>query len=260
MKKTIIITVAMLCVFGAVVMFGADRVSTDWQQPQQDDVEISSSSPVEQVENELKIYKFIPVDWYGDVEADFQEGMISAQEALGYGCTAMEKVFSHINLADVTFGTAIINYAPYGAQETTPTYVFESVIEGKENIYPFNLCHFTVDAYTGEVTSLLFGEDIKHERPITQFYRSEKELLEYITQISESLGYEKFEKYYFENIKDTEYNGTDYKVFLLTEGEELLCFKGNTVNSDWSFCEHDGFTKEYIEFVKQNGKDFASEG
>ena len=56
MKKTIIITVAMLCVFGAVVMFGADRVSTDWQQPQQDDVEISSSSPVEQVENELKIY------------------------------------------------------------------------------------------------------------------------------------------------------------------------------------------------------------
>ena len=176
MKKTIIITIAMLCVFGAVVMFGADRVSTDWQQPQQDDVEISSSSPVEQVENELKIYKFIPVDWYGDVEADFQEGMISAQEALGYGCTAMEKVFSHINLADVTFGTAIINYAPYGAQETTPTYVFESVIEGKENIYPFNLCHFTVDAYTGEVTSLLFGEDIKHERPITQFYSSEKEL------------------------------------------------------------------------------------
>ena len=58
MKKTMIITVAMLCVFGAVVMFGADRVSNDWQQPQQDDVEISTVSPIEQVENSIKKYEY----------------------------------------------------------------------------------------------------------------------------------------------------------------------------------------------------------
>ena len=41
MKKTIIITFAMLIVFGGVVIFGASKVSDQWHTPQQDDVEIS---------------------------------------------------------------------------------------------------------------------------------------------------------------------------------------------------------------------------
>ena len=59
MKKTIIITIAMLCVFGGAIIFGAGIVSTDWQKPSEDDVEISTVSPVERVEEEYNEYSYV---------------------------------------------------------------------------------------------------------------------------------------------------------------------------------------------------------
>ena len=59
MKKTIIITIAMLCVFGAVVMFGAGRVSNDWQQPQQDETNIEVKPVIDKVEEEIESYPYV---------------------------------------------------------------------------------------------------------------------------------------------------------------------------------------------------------
>ena len=53
MKKTIIITISMLCMFGAVVIFAASRVSNQWQTPQHDEIDLSVSYPVEIAEKEL---------------------------------------------------------------------------------------------------------------------------------------------------------------------------------------------------------------
>ena len=58
MKKTILITLAMLCVFGGVVAFGAGRVSDHWQTPWQDKLNLSIVSPVEMVNSEIKEYSF----------------------------------------------------------------------------------------------------------------------------------------------------------------------------------------------------------
>ena len=126
MKKTIIITVAMLCVFGAVVMFGADRVSTDWQQPQQDDVEISTVSPIEQVENSIKKYEYdiLSKDNIDDFfykgkkyrlipeenifeQTDIKDGMITYAEAISYGGTAVEKIYTDISLDNRKFIIAL---------------------------------------------------------------------------------------------------------------------------------------------------------
>ena len=49
MKKTIIITIAMLCVFGAAIMIGANEVSNKWQKTDEDELTITPNSPVENV-------------------------------------------------------------------------------------------------------------------------------------------------------------------------------------------------------------------
>ncbi|MBQ7816403.1 MAG: hypothetical protein IJ339_03455, partial [Oscillospiraceae bacterium] len=111
MKKTIIITIAMLCVFGAVVMFGSDIVSNDWQQPQQDDVEVSVKSPVLKVENEFKIYNFITPESKDERYKDLwdinyptyvepQEDMLTYMQAASYGGATIEKYFPHLDIGE----------------------------------------------------------------------------------------------------------------------------------------------------------------
>ena len=79
MKKTIFITLTMLIIFGGAVMFGASKVSNDWQQPQKDNMDIVVSSPVNMVENSLKEYKYtqdknhFAYDAYKDYEIELQK-------------------------------------------------------------------------------------------------------------------------------------------------------------------------------------------
>ena len=49
MKKTILITLAILASFGAIMVFGAGYIQNNWQAPIEDNVEISVNSPVEDV-------------------------------------------------------------------------------------------------------------------------------------------------------------------------------------------------------------------
>ena len=110
MKKTIIITLAMLIVFGGAVILGADIVQTDWQKPSEDDVEISSTSPVEQVENEFKIYNYVLSDsksmtykdlWEYDTSyySEPEKDMLTYMQAASYGGTFIEQNFSWIDIA-----------------------------------------------------------------------------------------------------------------------------------------------------------------
>ena len=93
MKKTIIITISMLCVFGAVVMFGADRVSNDWQQPQQDDkIDISIESPIENMESEIKKYPYKAND-----ESELEKGDVSYQEAVYTAGVVLEQIYENLS-------------------------------------------------------------------------------------------------------------------------------------------------------------------
>ena len=106
-KKTIIITIAMLCVFGGAVVFGAGKVATDWQHPNEDDVNISANSPVLQVENEFKIYNYITPESKDEKYKDLwstnypvyiqpQKDMLTYTQAASYGGTAIEKYLPHL--------------------------------------------------------------------------------------------------------------------------------------------------------------------
>ena len=98
MKKTIIITLAMLIIFGGAIIFGADRVSDQWQTPQKDDnISISIESPIENMESEIKKYPYKSND-----EAELEKGAVSYQEAVYAAGTVLEQIYKDINLQNQT--------------------------------------------------------------------------------------------------------------------------------------------------------------
>ena len=68
MKKVIIITISMLAVFSVLVGVSANQLTYRWQTPQQDEIELTASSPVEMVEKEYKEYPYIVDTDSGAVE------------------------------------------------------------------------------------------------------------------------------------------------------------------------------------------------
>lgn len=94
MKKTIIITIAMLCVFGAVVMFGADKVSTDWQQPQQDETNIEVKPVIDMIEEEFENYPYAK-----DIEIEeITEDMVTQQETAYIAGTMFEYFWQDLDM------------------------------------------------------------------------------------------------------------------------------------------------------------------
>ena len=193
MKKTIITTLAMLIIFGGAVIFGAGRVSTDWQKPNEDDVEISVVSPVENVENAIKEYTYNVLSkenkrqfFYTDGEypvspaenvfeqADVQQGMITYAEAVGYGASAMEKLWTDVSFDSSEFIIALEKMKTYKEGEELhkngvgvnfkfyrylPQYAFIG-----RNIENDKVFQYYVDAYTGRILSLYrIDEDLFDE-------------------------------------------------------------------------------------------------
>lgn len=273
MKKTIIITIAMLCVFGAVVMFGADKVSTDWQQPQKDNVEITVNSPVNMVENSLKEYKYVQDENHFATEAykafatEFVEGMISPQEAVAYGCTAMENVFPHLNLEEVTFGAVLINWPVMEDGISTPAYIFDALAEPTDIDMPAgvavipNRYSMVVDAYTGKVVYLAL-DDRSAARKITEtaeYIMTEQQVVEYITELCKVLGYDNPIKYCLHHLTESPAKGSFYEISVLTDDSQILVFDFDAINSWCHYNNHEFLHEEYMPQLMAKGVDIPVE-
>lgn len=141
MKKTIIITIAMLCVFGAVVMFGADRVSNDWQQPQQDETNIEVKPVIDKVEEEIASYPYNSESEFSNVT----EAMVSPQEIVYIGGTIFEYFWEDLDMKSCK---ANVFYDRSLKTKNGPLYDYwieYSDEDGYTNIRGF------IDEYTGEL-------------------------------------------------------------------------------------------------------------
>lgn len=270
MKKTIIITLAMLIVFGGAVIFGADRVSDQWQTPQKDDVNIIVNSPVDMVENSLKEYKYVQMDenhfaWaaYRDFVTEYADGMISPQEAVAYGCTAMEAVFPHLKLEDVSFGGVLVNWPIMEDGISTPAYLFDGLAAPADLDVPDGVAvllsryTMTVDAYTGKVIYLAL-DDPGARKKITEtakYIMTEQQVVGYIVDICRTLGYTNPVKYCLHHLSESPTKGSFYEISVLTDDNQLLIFTFDAVNSWCYYNNHEYFHEEYMPLMEAYGVD-----
>ena len=94
MKRTIIITLAMLIVFGGAVIFGADRVSDQWQTPQMDETNIEVKPVIDMVEEEFENYPYAK-----DIEIEeITEDMVTQQETAYIAGTMFEYFWQDLDM------------------------------------------------------------------------------------------------------------------------------------------------------------------
>ncbi len=151
MKKTLIITLIMLSVFGIAVMFGASYISQSWQKENVDYVNFTTTSPIQQMQQEVKTYQYKK---HGEINMpvniiSHSEGMLSWTEAVSICCESFENVFPDIDVADFTFNANLIMDDTYGK-------VF--VVEHSQSLEDtsFRLIQCRADAYTGRIVDVRF--------------------------------------------------------------------------------------------------------
>ena len=163
MKKTIIITLAMLCVFGGMVAFGAWQVSGHWQTQQQDKLNLSVVSPVERVNSEVKEYSFERfenfadqqpyADWYrqwNHFKTEHKDGMLTFAEAAAQGGTLAEELCTDLDLKDKTVAMELISVPDKSGATVFCGYYYNE----EETVY--TIAYF-IDAFTGKLVYLYYN-------------------------------------------------------------------------------------------------------
>ena len=117
MKKVIIITISMLAVFSVLVGASANQLTDRWQTPQQDEIELTTSSPVEMVEKEYKAigeYSYISNEennkmvsekeqFYEKTNFEMEPKMITYEQVAYIGGSLLEQIFPKEEIYDKQF-------------------------------------------------------------------------------------------------------------------------------------------------------------
>jgi len=269
MKKTIIITLTMLIIFGGAVMFGASRVSNDWQQPSEDDVEISANSPVELVQNEFKMYNFVLASdkpetyqtlWKYGVKYYIEptKDMLTYIQAASCGGTIIEQHFDWIDIGE------------------TPLFIELEDVPGKGAFYKVSyrtnyksaVCKF--DAYTCELYAIsaeggtegIPVEILKMERQHGQTNIEDKDIKERVLtavcEFTTEKGYPDVNKYITRSV------GEGYhEIYLTTETDIVLKvvirFNENEILRKTHFSV-DKNNVDVVEYINTIGESFVQEG
>ena len=250
MKKTIIITLSMLCMFGAVVIFAADRVSSSWKKSQQDNRELSVNSPIEKVETEYKTiqdFNHIVQETKG-----YKEDMIAFEEAAYIGGTYLEKIFTYDAFSNKPFGLYVSNKnSPH--HKSTPA-IIGYYEQKRTESFMQEYYTYAIDAYSGEILEIRsFSAEPKWEKDYT-----EEQALTYAVEIANILGYEKLQKYI---ITSTPYvtEETSFAVNFMIDDNKGISIGFNSIG-DTFLLKMDDENSEYLTHVKENGIEFVQEG
>ncbi|MBP1552489.1 MAG: hypothetical protein J6C04_09435, partial [Oscillospiraceae bacterium] len=142
MKKVIIITISMLAVFSVLVGVSANQLTDRWQTPQQDEIELTASSPVEMVEKEYKEYPYIVDTDSGAIEI-VQEGMLTYAEAASSMGSVLELAMPTLDMSDQTAKMGLYSYSQ---DKTKMVYVMRY---GDNSTRYGESIDIAADAYTG---------------------------------------------------------------------------------------------------------------
>lgn len=201
MKKTIIITIAMLVCFGIVLKIGAKGVADSWQKPRRDDVKPTTSSPVDRVEQEYKEYENIdinnldekqranyeyPGEYLSHYAISWQDGMLTLSQAANICGTMMESSFP-----DTTIKNSEILIGLIQEESGNPTYL--AFYDNCEENRKYSQCQ--IDAYTGKVIKLLNSNENEEKENIALTEENEERAIKSATEKLSELGYGDFKKY-----------------------------------------------------------------
>ena len=226
MKKTIIITLAMLIIFGGAIIFGADRVSDQWQTPQKDDnISISIESPIENMESEIKKYPYKSND-----EAELEKGAVSYQEAVYTAGTVLEQIYKDIDLqnqtADIYQPNMRTRIAPghYEACYSSP-----KLTEFTNEIEDFVYLVFWFDPVDGKVSYIRRIDDkfvTSTEMTGTKTELEDSVLLDKSLEFAEMMGFGECIEYTIslETLSVAADTNNYYSVLLKTKDSELIEF------------------------------------
>lgn len=269
MKKTLIITCVMLAVSICLVAFFSTQISAAWQESQESDINLTSSSPVEQVEEqyrELGAYPFIELEKHLEtldskrsweaLEAmaiEHEAGMISYEEAAYYGGMALEKLFPNETFTDKQFVMIPLKWkSPHMEEKTVIEGMYQIENPLDDPVHPGRTLlsyAYWVDAYTGEVIYVSQFEaetDVNHKR-------NEQQALEYAANLAKAMGYDSYSKY---NIESTQYtpeiDANFWAVELLVEQDKSLSFSFNDLEDSFFYAVNDA-TSEYYQLVVEEG-------
>ena len=268
MKKTIIITMVMLAVCAATLVMFAGQLENAWQEPQENDINLTSSSPVEQVEQqykELGSYPFIELEKHIEtldskrgreaLEAmaiEHEAGMISYEEAAYYGGMALENLFPTETFTDKQFVMIPLKRkSPHMEEKTVIEGMYQIENPLDDPVHPGRLLisyAYWIDAYTGEVIYVSRFEaetDVNHKR-------NEQQALEYAANLAKAMGYDSYSKY---NIESAQYNpeidAMVWGVELLVEQDKSLSFSFNDLEDNFFYAVNDTTSKFYQLVVKE---------
>ena len=234
MKKTIIITLTMLlCV--AITMAGISFVQQkQWTKPQTDDMNISVNSPVEDVQQQYKEYKWdymynmpgsgITKDNWNTIDAEITDDMVSFDEAGYAACKMLDEALPEYNIADNVFYGWIKE--AYGFMLGAEVYRFLDSATVTADSMLRRTCD--IDIHTGKCVQAIaanmeiynmdeYGPYVKDE-PLTeqQIY----EIIEYSVDKCAVFEYSDFVSYKITRIPG--YKTPKYWVYIYTEKDELL--------------------------------------
>lgn len=269
MKKTIIITISMLAVCAFALVVFAGQLEDAWKQPQENESNFTTSSPVEQVESEFKeigAYPFVVFNDYIEtledkrgmealmaMQIEKDENMISEAEAAYIGGNALEKMFPNETFTDKEFIIVPLKWkSPHMAERT----VFEGLWQ-IENPYDHETdpgrrllsYAYWVDAYTGEVIYVSQGAA---ETDVNR-HMTEQQALEYATGIAKAMGYSSYSKYIISNSQYAP--GVDanfWAVELFVSDDTSLSIGFNDLENSFMYAVNDT-TSEYFKEVTQKG-------
>ena len=250
MKKTIFITLAMLIVFGGAVIFGAGKVSDQWQTPQKDKFELSANSPIEKVETEYKAIQ----DFNFTVRESSQhkEDMISFEEAAYIGGTYLEEIFTYDTFSDKQFVLFVDNkVTPH--HKSTPAIIGFYELKKSESFMQ-EYYTYAIDAYSGEILEIRqFSAEPKWEKDYT-----EEQAVKYAIEVANILGYGELQKYSF---KSGHYvtDATTYAVNIMIDDSNGITICFNSIG-DTFFLNMDDEKSAYLTNVKETGIEFVQEG
>ena len=264
MKKTIIITIAMLCVFGAAIMAGASKVSDNWQQPNEDKVELSTVSPVERVEEEYKEYPYI-IDEKSKYIENIADGMLTYPEASSIMGSALESILPTLKLSEKT---ATIGLYRYPGSEDIIIYAMQyksNVANSEEPIY------IVAEPYTGKIIFVYLYATPENGIETNDYLPpiEEEKFLDIITSHLHMFGVGTPTKYSVVN-NSTNYNGNENYI-----GRRAMLLMGDYVSQiEWAYNEEEdilfycygydngdmpvltGLRTEHLkEYIENNGND-----
>lgn len=282
MKKTITITVIMLAVFSAIVVFFSSRVENSWQQLQSDSVDLTVSSPVDMVEKEYKIYDYQTGEEYsaiyknaaeycGMFAVEEQDGMLTAEQAASICGNAFETWYPQNSLEGPFYLQSVIY--PHTDDRVEYSAVYMEYINYDKSVFEADLTKLGspkremncgIDAYTGKIIKLnshaydIDEPELRDETDLTE--EIECQLVDKSIEILKEFGYYKLENYCIgENPTNMTYE------LIFTDKQNIAVSidfsKQNDVLVFESFCleTNKNNIQSAVEYIAANGKEIVRE-